>query len=226
MAWFGAALWPVIFFPSSSVHGASIARAWIFRLCSLSCEKYLAVHCARLVQKDRPSVCKRLTNTEGESYFALVCFVDVFFFTWNVLRDFIVWILRRPALVGVCVCVFEGQKLTSHQQRESSAHWRKVRHTCGGAHVLERFFGTSFSASHSCTINLSPAVSETSRKGDDSKLSDNNEGRKRGVFSLLVLNGWSIGSVSQISASWWVWAPGRGRFSVLHEIKGIVAPSV
>ena len=45
--------------------------------------------------------------------------------------------------------------------------------------MFERFFGTSFSVSHSCTINLSPAVSEISRKGDDSKLSDNNDGRKR-----------------------------------------------
>ena len=50
----------------------------------------------------------------------------------------------------------------------------------GGAHVFKHPL-EHFSLSHLCTVKLVPSMSECARKGNDSELSDNTAGRKRGV---------------------------------------------
>ena len=59
-----------------------------------------------------------------------------------------------------------------------------VRGKCGGAHV----FGTLL-FSHSCTIKLTPLVSESLPKGNDFELSHKNGSRESGVSRLGVLIG-------------------------------------
>ena len=48
-------------------------------------------------------------------------------------------------------------ELTCRQDRESSAHWRRIQQQCGGAHVLGALV-------HSCIINLASSVGESSPK--------------------------------------------------------------
>ena len=98
------------------------------------------------------------------------------------------WMRTRMKTDHVILGVqFGFRQLTQYrQERESSAHWRKVWQTCGGAHVLERFTGTcflflflfssssssfffsfsSFLLSGSCTIKSAPPASESSSKGE------------------------------------------------------------
>ena len=88
-------------------------------LCSLLREKDLAAYCAKRVQKDHPSDCKRLTNTDGESYCALAWFVDVFFFTWNVWGISLCWFWDGQRWsASVCVCVWGTKVNVSPAERK------------------------------------------------------------------------------------------------------------
>ena len=72
--------------------------------------------------------------------------------------------------------VAPGKRMPTDLMPAKKQVWRRRR--------LWRIF-----LSHSCAINLSLTVSETSPKGNDSELSDRNGGRKIGVSRLPMLIG-------------------------------------